>query len=155
MRDSLLVTHYSLLVTHHFCTRCAQLTTPDAVQQALAGVIDPLLGQNLVDLGMVEQVRVARGGRVAIRLSLPSQRWPVTRELVDAARYAVGSQPGVVAVDVQVVDGPPWTPYRLAPALKAPLGLPAVEPPDPSLPPPSSSTASNRVQRSLQRLFGR
>ena len=128
------------------------MTTPEAVRRALAGVTDPLLGQNLMELGMVHEVRVARGGRVTIRLSLPSQHWPAANALIDAARSAVVDQPGVVTVDVHLVDDPPWTPYHLSPALKAPLDLHASEPPSPFAHAPSTS---HRIRQRLRRLLGR
>ncbi len=126
------------------------MTTPDAVQQALASVSDPLLGQNLVDLGMVDSVRVAGSGRVAVRLVLPSPHWPAAQELVLRAQAAVASLAGVVAVDVQPVEDPAWSPYRLAAALKAPLGLPDQPPPPPFAPPPAS--LSRRLRQRLRRL---
>lgn len=128
------------------------VATADAVWQALCGVTDPLLGQNLVDLGMVQAVRVARGGRVTVHLALPSPRWPTSDEVIGAAETAITSLPGVAAVEVRPVDDPSWTPYRLSPALKTPLGLPADEPPAPFSSVPSTS---GRVQRLLQRLRSR
>jgi metal-sulfur cluster biosynthetic enzyme len=128
------------------------MATEEAVRQALCGVTDPLLGQNLVDLGMVQAVRVARGGLVTVHLALPSPRWPTSDEVIGAAETAITSLPGVAVVQVQPVDDPPWTPYRLSPALKTPLGLPAGEPPAPFSSVPS---ASGRVQRLLQRLRSR
>jgi len=120
-----------------------------AVWQALGRVQDPLLGQGLVDLGLVGGVRVAAGGRVQVQLLLPSPHWPEAEALASAAQAAVAALPGVAAADVQVVAAPPWTPYRLAPSLKSPLGLPADEPPPPAAPPPG------RVQRLLSRMPGR
>jgi metal-sulfur cluster biosynthetic enzyme len=128
------------------------MTTPEAVRRALAGVTDPLLGQNLMELHMVHEVRVARGGRVTIRLSLPSEHWPAANDLIHAARSVVVDQPDVVTVDVHLVDDPPWTPYHLSPVLKAPLGLPAREPPSPFAPAPSTS---HWIRQRLRRLLGR
>lgn len=125
------------------------MLTEEAVQQALAGVTDPLLGQNLVDLGMVHTVRLARDGRAVVRLTLPSQHWPACDAVIHSTQAAIASLPGIAAVDVQVLDDLPWSPYRLAPALKAPLGLLAVEPAAPFPP-----AAASRVQRLLQRLRG-
>jgi metal-sulfur cluster biosynthetic enzyme len=128
------------------------MTTPEAVRRALAGVTDPLLGQNLMELGMVQEVRVARSGRVTIRLSLPSQHWPTANELIHAAHSVATGQHDVVTVDVQLVNDPPWTPYHLSPALKAPLGLPASEPPSPfALTPPTGSRIRQRVRSLLGR----
>lgn len=125
------------------------MLTEDALQQALAGVIDPLLGQNLVDLGMVHAVRLAPHGRAVVWLTLPSRDWPASDAVIQAAQAAIASLPGLASVDVRALDDPPWSPYRLAPALKAPLGLPAVEPPAPVLPAPP---AASRIQRLLRRL---
>lgn len=122
------------------------------VRQTLATVRDPILGQSLVDLGMVRALRVTRRGQVRVELALPSPHWPAREAVVQAAHAAVAALPDVTAVDVQPVDQPPWNPYSLAPALKAPLGLPAVEPP----PPPASPWPSPRgVRRLLSRLLSR
>lgn len=127
------------------------MTTPDEVCQALAGVIDPLLRQNLVDLGMVYRVRVARGGRVTVELALPSPHWPATAELALAVQAAAASQPGVSAVEVRAPDNAVWSPYRMAAALRAPVGLSAEEPPLAA----SLAPARGRVQRLQRRLLGR
>lgn len=122
--------------------------------QALGQVQEPLLGQGLVDLGLVGGVQVATGGRVQVQLLLPSPHWPEAAALASAAQAAVAALPGVAAADVQVATAPLWTPYRLAPSLKLPLGLPADEPPPPAAPPPPG-----RMQRLLSRArrqdFGR
>jgi metal-sulfur cluster biosynthetic enzyme len=125
------------------------VATADAVRQALCSVTDPLLGHNLVDLGMVQAIRVARGGCVTVELALPSPHWPAADDLRRAILPAIASLPDVAEVDVQPMDDPPWTPYRLSPDLKAPLGLPADEP---LAPLPPVSPANNRVQRLLNRL---
>ncbi|MFZ2362253.1 MAG: iron-sulfur cluster assembly protein [Anaerolineae bacterium] len=128
------------------------MATAEAVRQALCSVTDPLLGHNLVDLGMVQAVRIARNGGVTVQLALPSPQWPPVDELRRAIAAAIASLPGVSAVDVQSGNDPPWTPYLLSPVLKAPLGLPAEEPPALIVPTPS---ASSRVQRLLHRLRSR
>jgi metal-sulfur cluster biosynthetic enzyme len=125
------------------------VATADAVRQALCSVTDPLLGHNLVDLGMVQAIRVARGGRVTVELALPSPHWPAADDLRRSILTAIAGLPEVSAVDVQPVDYSPWTPYRLSSALKAPLGLSADAPPALVTPAPP---ASSRVQRLLHRL---
>ena len=128
------------------------MATAEAVWQALCSVTDPLLGQSLVDLGMVQDIRLARGGRVTVRMTLPSPHWPATAELVRAILTAVEGLPDVGTVDVQPVGDPFWTPYRLSPGLKMPLGLPAGEPLAPF---PSAQPAGSRVERLMQRLRSR
>jgi len=128
------------------------MATAEAVRQALCSVTDPLLGHNLVDLGMVQAIGVARGGRVTVQLALPSPHWPAADDLRRAILTAIAGLPDVTAVDVQPVYDPPWTPYRLSSVLKAPLGLPAEAPPALVTPAPP---ASSRVQRLLHRLRSR
>lgn len=125
------------------------MLSEETVRQALAGVADPLLGQSVVDLGMVHSVLVTREGRVVIRLILPSRRWPARAVTISAVQTAVAEVFGAAEVDVQVLDESSWSPYRLAQALKAPLGLPAVEPPVPVLAAPATP---NLLRRLLQRL---
>jgi metal-sulfur cluster biosynthetic enzyme len=132
--------------------RHRSVVTEEAVWQALASVTDAMLGQSLVDLGMVQSVRVVRDGRVAVQLTVPSPHWPRADELVGTARSAIASLPGVAAVSVQLTDDPPWTPYRLSAVLRAPLGLSADEPPSPFVLAPS---ASSRVRQRLRRLLSR
>lgn len=123
------------------------MLTEPVVRQVLAAVRDPILGQSLADLGMLHAVQVTRRGHVRVDLVLPSPHWPVRDAVVLAVRQAIAGLPDVVAVDVQPVDQPPWTPYGMAQTLRTPLGLPAVEPP----PFASSSSWSHGVRR----LFGR
>ncbi len=80
----------------------------DAVTAAAGAVLDPELDQPLVDLGMLGEVNVRRGGRVDITVRLTSPACPLRsriREDVAAAvrRVAPGSDP---VVDLQVMSEP-------------------------------------------------
>ena len=80
----------------------------DAVTAAAGAVLDPETDQPLVDLGMLGEVNVRRGGRVDITVRLTSPACPLRsriREDVAAAvrRVAPGSEP---AVDLQVMSEP-------------------------------------------------
>ncbi len=127
------------------------MVTETTVWQALGDVSDPLLGQNLVDLGLVHDIQVTRDGRVLARLILPSPHWPASGELAGKAQAAIAGLPDVVAADVQLVAAPVWTPYRLARSLKTPLGLPVDEPPAPVAP---ALSPQERVRRLMVRLLG-
>lgn len=104
------------------------MTTSTAVQQALAGVLDPLLGQPITELGFVYALRTHAGGRVAVELILPDPAWPAAAMLVAAAEQAVQAVPDVRSVAVHCLAEPLWTPQRLTTALAAPLNFP----PDPA-----------------------
>lgn len=84
------------------------LLTQDAVLEALQDVIDPELGLNIVDLGLIRTVTLA-GPHVEIDMTLTTPGCPMGRTLVEAARRAVATTlPGVATVTVHLVFEPPW-----------------------------------------------
>jgi Mrp family chromosome partitioning ATPase len=71
------------------------------VQHALTQVIDPELGQSIVELGMVRQIQI-KGGEVHITLALTTMGCPLRNYLQDQTRSAVESVPGVEHVIVEL-----------------------------------------------------
>ena len=80
----------------------AQTSPPpeEAVRGALLGVIDPELGDNVVELGMVRRVEVEAGGAVDVTLALTTAGCPLRAQLMDDVKRRVGSLPGVDEVRV-------------------------------------------------------
>jgi ATP-binding protein involved in chromosome partitioning len=77
--------------------------TEEAARGALLGVVDPELGDNVVDLGMVRRVRVD-GARVTVELALTVAGCPLRTQLRQDVERRVGSLPGVAQVDVRTVE---------------------------------------------------
>jgi metal-sulfur cluster biosynthetic enzyme len=127
------------------------ILTAAAVRQALATVIDPELQQNIVDLGLVYDVQVTATGAVNVLMTLTTPHCPRTDEIQQAVRTAVLAQPTVTQVTVELVWQPPWTPYRMAEALRAPLGLPVEELALPSTPAAAWRTRVQRLKGLWQR----
>lgn len=73
--------------------------TEEAVRGALRGVIDPELGDNVVDLGMIRRVRVD-GTTVVVDLALTVAACPLRTQLRQDVESRVGSLPGVGGVEV-------------------------------------------------------
>ncbi|MGT2466276.1 metal-sulfur cluster assembly factor [Mesorhizobium atlanticum] len=69
-------------------------------------VIDPELGYNIVDLGLVYAVLVNDGGVVNIVMSTTTRGCPATNYLTEGARDAAWSVPGVEFVDVTLTYEP-------------------------------------------------
>ena len=67
---------------------------------ALRGVIDPELGDNLVDLGMVHDVSLGDNGRVDVTIALTTAGCPLRAQLMKDVKHRVGSVPDVVDVHV-------------------------------------------------------
>jgi ATP-binding protein involved in chromosome partitioning len=76
------------------------LPTPDEVLHALRGVVDPELGSDVVDLGMVRRVDVGDDRRVTVTLALTTAGCPLRAQLQRDVRARVGSLPGVEGVEL-------------------------------------------------------
>jgi len=77
--------------------------TEEQVKEALAGVMDPELKRNLVELGMVRDVRV-EGARVTFTLALTIPECPLKDQIVSEARAAVLALDGVEEVKVELTE---------------------------------------------------
>lgn len=95
------------------------------IRGALRVVIDPELGENIVDLGFVYDIAVADGA-VRITMTATTPGCPATSFLREGAHAAASTVPGVVSVDVAMTFEPPWTPDLLGPTVRASLGFAAV-----------------------------
>ncbi len=93
------------------------------IKEALRLVIDPELGYNIVDLGLVYDVSVEDGGVVRVAMTTTTGGCPATGYLKDGARDAAWSVPSVEFVDIALTYDPPWTPDMMTPDAKHHLGI--------------------------------
>jgi metal-sulfur cluster biosynthetic enzyme len=89
---------------------------------ALRKVKDPDLNLNIVDLGLVYDVRVT-GNDVEVDMSLTSPGCPSGPEIMGDAERVLRALPGVGTVAVNLVWSPFWTPDRIEPRVRAYMGL--------------------------------
>jgi metal-sulfur cluster biosynthetic enzyme len=101
----------------------AAQTLAATVKDALRLVIDPELGYNIVDLGLVYDVAVEDGGVVTIKMTTTTRGCPATNYLKDGARDAARLVNGVEFVDVRLVYEPPWAPEMMSAEAKRHLGI--------------------------------
>ncbi|MEO7338626.1 MAG: metal-sulfur cluster assembly factor [bacterium] len=90
---------------------------------ALRKVKDPDLNLNIVDLGLVYDVRVVNGNDVEVDMSLTSPGCPSGPEIMGDAERKLKAIPGVGAVAVNLVWTPMWSPERIEPRVRAYMGL--------------------------------
>jgi metal-sulfur cluster biosynthetic enzyme len=95
----------------------------ERIREALRRVIDPELGYNIVDLGLVYDVDVADGGGAVVTMTTTTRGCPATSYLKDGARDAAWSVPAVEFVDVKLTYEPPWTPQMMSAEAKRHLGI--------------------------------
>lgn len=96
--------------------------TEKDIRNALKTVKDPELDLDLVVLGLVYDIEVD-GGDVHVVMSLTSPMCPVADQIILDARAAVEGVEGVESCEVDLTFDPPWTPERIAPLIRASLGL--------------------------------
>jgi metal-sulfur cluster biosynthetic enzyme len=98
------------------------MPTVDDVTEALTNVIDPELGLDFVELGLVYDVEVD-GGKVAVTFTLTSPGCPIGPQVSDQMREFIGELDGVEEVEPRMTFSPPWTPDRMSEDAKFALGF--------------------------------
>ncbi len=78
-----------------------EVPTPDDVIGVLRGVIDPELGSDIVDLGMVRRATVSPVGEVTITVALTTAGCPLRAQIQRDVRTRVESLPGVSTVGIE------------------------------------------------------
>lgn len=94
-----------------------------SVRQALHRVIDPELGYNIVDLGLVYDVVIENENSVRVIMTTTTPGCPATNYLVEGARDSAWSVEGVEAVDVTLTYEPRWSPELMSEEAKAHFGI--------------------------------
>ncbi|MGH9060038.1 MAG: Mrp/NBP35 family ATP-binding protein, partial [Acidimicrobiales bacterium] len=81
-----------------------QTVSAEAIRGAMLGVIDPELGDNVVDLGMYGSADVGDDGHVTVHLALTTAACPLRTQLQRDVTERVGSLPGVRTVSVRTKE---------------------------------------------------
>jgi metal-sulfur cluster biosynthetic enzyme len=93
-----------------------------AVWDALRTVLDPEVGENIVDLGLVYRVD-SRPGAVDVDITMTSPACPAAGSIAEEAEAAIRqAAPEAAHVSVAVVFDPPWTPERMSEEVKRRFG---------------------------------
>jgi metal-sulfur cluster biosynthetic enzyme len=95
--------------------------TVDDVMDALSNVIDPELGLDFVELGLIYGVEVD-GGDVRVTFTLTTPGCPIGPQVNEQIEEFVGELEGVESVESEMVFTPPWSPERMSEDAKFALG---------------------------------
>jgi metal-sulfur cluster biosynthetic enzyme len=93
-----------------------ELADVDDLEEAMRDVVDPELGINVVDLGLVYDIRVGEGNVATLDMTLTSAACPLTDVIEDQTRAALTAGPGgglVEDVKINWVWIPPWGPDKI------------------------------------------
>ncbi len=98
------------------------MASVEQVEEALTNVIDPELGLDFVELGLVYEIEV-EGDEVYITFTLTSPGCPIGPQVSDQMREFVGELDGVAKVHPKMVFNPPWSPDLMSEDAKFALGF--------------------------------
>jgi len=96
------------------------------VWSALKTCYDPEIPVNIVDLGLVYDMRIeddADGKRVDVKMTLTAQGCGMGASIAADARHKILALPGVADAAVDIVWDPPWTPQMISPDGRERLGM--------------------------------
>ena len=94
----------------------AEVTTVEDVEEAMRDVVDPELGINVVDLGLVYDIRLEDDNTATLDMTLTSAACPLTDVIEDQTRAALCAGPGgglVTDFRINWVWMPPWGPEKI------------------------------------------
>ena len=98
------------------------MPTEAQVLDALRHVVDPELGINIVDLGLVYEVEISERGSVHIEYTLTTMGCPIGPLIEHQMQSFLAGVPGVGEVEAEMVLRPPWNPEMMSEEAKAALG---------------------------------
>jgi metal-sulfur cluster biosynthetic enzyme len=98
------------------------MATVEDVTDVLRDVIDPELGLDFVELGLIYDVEV-EGPTVRVTYTLTSPGCPIGPQVSEQIEEFVGELEGVEEVQPVMTFSPPWTPERMSEDAKFALGF--------------------------------
>ena len=96
--------------------------TKELVMEKLKEVTDPEMHVNIIDLGLVYDVKIDKG-MVVINMTLTSPACPVGPLILESVEENVKKIEGVTGVTVNIVWEPMWSPDRISEEAKMELGI--------------------------------
>ena len=100
----------------------AKAPSQEEVMDALSNVIDPELGLDFVELGLIYGVEVNEG-HVHVTFTLTTPGCPIGPQVTEQIDEFVSEVDGVKTVESEMVFTPPWSPERMSEDAKFALGF--------------------------------
>ena len=99
----------------------------DTVREALKQVIDPELFVNIVDLGLIYEIKIEENDEgksdIQVEMTMTSPACPAGPQLLGQSKDFVSRLENAGEVDVRLVMTPPWTPDRMTEDARDQLGI--------------------------------
>ena len=98
------------------------MPTIEQVTEALTNVIDPELGLDFVELGLIYGIEVD-GSSVHVTFTLTTPACPIGPQVTEQIEEFVSEVDGVQTVESTMTFTPPWTPDKMSEDAKFALGF--------------------------------
>jgi metal-sulfur cluster biosynthetic enzyme len=98
------------------------IPSEEGVMDALSNVIDPELGLDFVELGLIYGVEIDDGA-VRVTFTLTTPGCPIGPQVTEQIDEFVGELEGVKTVESEMVFTPPWSPEKMSEDAKFALGF--------------------------------
>ncbi len=85
----------------------------EEVKKKLKEIIDPELGINIVDLGLIYDIKIENEGEVTITMTLTTPTCPLGDYILDEIRQKLSTIKGIKSITINLVFDPPWTPEKI------------------------------------------
>lgn len=96
--------------------------TEETVREALKEVIDPELGYNIVDLGLIYGITIS-DGQIDVVMTMTTPGCPATHYIQAGAHQRLLAIDGAMDAHVDVVWSPPWDPSMMSHDVKQHFGF--------------------------------
>jgi len=94
----------------------------EIIRESLKGILDPELGLNIVDLGLIYDIGIQEGD-VQVAFTLTAMGCHIGPMIGEQIQETVMALPGVKTVSAELVFDPPWDPSRMSEDLREELGF--------------------------------
>lgn len=101
----------------------SQVVTEEEVYSALKRCMDPEIPVNVVDLGLIYDVKIKPQNDVNIKMTMTTRGCPLHDTLVGDVKRYVGKINGVRGIDVEIVWDPPWNIEKMDPIIREKMGF--------------------------------
>ena len=99
------------------------MVTIEEVHDALREVIDPELGLDFVELGLIYGVDIDEAGAIKVTYTLTTPGCPIGPQVESQVQEFVSEIEGVTSVESELVFTPPWSPDLMSEDAKFALGF--------------------------------
>ena len=95
----------------------------DKIEDALRTVHDPEIPVNIMELGLVYEIKIGENNKVKITMTLTAPACPVAGDIINEVETKVRAIEGVSDVHVHLTFDPPWTRDMMSEEARLELGF--------------------------------